>query len=405
MYCLVKNGEVLPCSLPSGAWLEAAPRGAYTTARTVGGGSSVFELSFHIQRLASSAALMKADAAAAAGAADGAPAGTADGAPAGAAGAAGAAAGPSVAAAVASDPERLRPRLLPALRAAVQGYRAATGDADGELKLTVLVTWPGCDQKQGQQRQDAAASNGHSSAGAGTAGVNIFVHASPLPPRPAPPVRVVVRGAPRSNAAAKDSEWVRQRKAIEAGLPPDVNEAVLVGAGGALYEGLTSNFFAVVDGTIYTAGEGVLAGTKGHGGRGRRPCQAASPLPACLTKDVPPCTAMRGQVREVTLEVARREGLPVVLEPPRLADLPRWEGCFISSTSRLLLPVDEASVFPEEAEGAAQGDNGGDTDGSNGSAGAAAGPATRCFARRGLVQRLEQLVLAEVAACSEPLFD
>lgn len=36
---------------------------------------------------------------------------------------------------------------------------------------------------------------------------------------------------------------------------------MLVGAGGALYEGLTSNFFAVVDGAIYTAGEGVLAGT------------------------------------------------------------------------------------------------------------------------------------------------
>lgn len=27
MYCLVQNEEVLPCSLPSGAWLEAAPRG------------------------------------------------------------------------------------------------------------------------------------------------------------------------------------------------------------------------------------------------------------------------------------------------------------------------------------------------------------------------------------------
>lgn len=93
----------------------------------------------------------------------------------------------------------------------------------------------------------------------------------------------------------------------------------------------------------------------------------------------------------------------VVLEPPRLADLHRWEGCFISSTSRLLLPVDEASVFTEEAEGGAAQDGSG-----NGSADAAptgAGPATRCFARGGLVERLEQLVLAEVAACSEPLFD
>ncbi len=35
---------------------------------------------------------------------------------------------------------------------------------------------------------------------------------------------VQVKGAPRSNALAKDSEWVRQRKALEAGKPADVNE-------------------------------------------------------------------------------------------------------------------------------------------------------------------------------------
>ena len=51
---------------------------------------------------------------------------------------------------------------------------------------------------------------------------------------------------------------------------------VLVDSCGGLYEGLSSNFFAVANGTIYTAGEGVLAGT----------------------------------VREVALQVARREGIP-----------------------------------------------------------------------------------------------
>ena len=85
----------------------------------------------------------------------------------------------------------------------------------------------------------------------------------------------------------------------------------------------------------------------------------------------------------------------VVLEPPRLADIDRWEGCFISSTSRLLLPVDEASVpLPEEQQ---QQQDGGPA--------ALQGMRTRKFERGGLVQRLEQLVLAEVAACSEPLFN
>lgn len=51
---------------------------------------------------------------------------------------------------------------------------------------------------------------------------------------------------------------------------------MLVDACGGLYEGLSSNFFAVANGTVYTAGEGVLAGT----------------------------------VREVALQVARREGIP-----------------------------------------------------------------------------------------------
>ena len=32
------------------------------------------------------------------------------------------------------------------------------------------------------------------------------------------------RGAPRSNATAKDSEWVRTRQALEKDKPDDVNE-------------------------------------------------------------------------------------------------------------------------------------------------------------------------------------
>ena len=115
-------------------------------------------------------------------------------------------------------------RLLAALRAAVRGYRAASADAAGELKLTVLLTWEGC-----QQPDPAAAEGNPAAASNGTAsGADIFVHVSALPPRPAPPVRVLVRGEPRSNAAAKDSEWVRQRKALEAAMPAGYNE---VGAG------------------------------------------------------------------------------------------------------------------------------------------------------------------------------
>lgn len=109
----------------------------------------------------------------------------------------------------------------------------------------------------------------------------------------------------------------------------------------------------------------------------------------------------------------------VVLQPPRLADLDAWEGCFITSTSRLLLPVAEVDILPDTMSDSSQqgsptsssSSGGASANGSpNGSAGGgAAAPLepvkTRLFAAGGLVARLEALVLAEVAACSEPLFE
>eukprot|EP00887_Chlorella_sp_A99_P006550 scaffold3.g6550.t1 len=330
-FTLAKNQEAAPCSAASGAWLEVAPRGAYTTARTVGG-SSVFELSFHIERLASSARLML-DASVSEHREH-------------------AVALRALHSGTAGDPHWLRPRVLASLRAAVAAHRqgaeaeaaAASSISNGngtsassdssvqqptELKLSVLVTWD-------------------------MTGVDVWSHVEPLPPLPAPPVKCQVRGAPRANAAAKDSEWVRERKALEATKAPDANEVLLSCDDGCVYEGLTSNFFAVVAGAVHTAGGGVLAGS----------------------------------VRKLILEVARREGLPVVLSPPRLSDLDAWEGCFLSSTSRLLLPIDEL-LLPAP---------GGLLDGPPLPAGRG-----RCFLRGGVVGRLEQRVLAEVQACSEPL--
>jgi hypothetical protein len=64
------------------------------------------------------------------------------------------------------------------------------------------------------------------------------------------------------NAKAKDSEWVRQRQALEQQQPPDVNEVILMGPDGSLTEGLTSNFFVVsAAGEVVTANEGALNGT------------------------------------------------------------------------------------------------------------------------------------------------
>jgi branched-subunit amino acid aminotransferase/4-amino-4-deoxychorismate lyase len=195
----------------------------------------------------------------------------------------------------------------------------------------------------------------------------LIAHATPLAPRRAPPIKVLAAGAPRSNAAAKDSAWVAARVALEAAKPSDCEEVLLVeaaedgGGGGAVLEGTQTNFFAVVRGVLRTAGEErVLAGT----------------------------------VRRLVLEVCAREGIPVELEAPRLAGLRAdgeaaagdaaedWEACFLSSTSRLVLPVDEVE-WTRPGGGAR---------------------ARRSFAPHPLVARVEALVAADVAAhCSDVL--
>lgn len=54
---------------------------------------------------------------------------------------------------------------------------------------------------------------------------------------------------------------MRQRQSLVASQPPDVNELLLAESDGTILEGLSSNFFVIMDGTLHTAGEGILPGT------------------------------------------------------------------------------------------------------------------------------------------------
>jgi hypothetical protein len=64
------------------------------------------------------------------------------------------------------------------------------------------------------------------------------------------------------------------------------------------------------DGVVYTAGSGVLEGT----------------------------------VRRLVLEVCATNGIPVSVTAPRLSDIDQWDGAFLTSTSRLVLPIDYVQV-------------------------------------------------------------
>lgn len=108
----------------------------------------------------------------------------------------------------------------------------------------------------------------------------------------------------RSIPRAKRNAWLQQRQAIREQLPPDCSEGIIRNEKGLLLEGLSSNFYAVFDGTMYTAEENVL----------------------------------HGITRRVVLEVA--DGLlPIALEPIHTDWLPQLEEAFLTSSSREVLSI------------------------------------------------------------------
>ncbi|MBI5959373.1 MAG: aminotransferase class IV family protein, partial [Chloroflexi bacterium] len=64
----------------------------------------------------------------------------------------------------------------------------------------------------------------------------------------------------RENPVAKTTDWMAVRQPTFSSLPPGIYEAMLVSSEGYLLEGLSSNFYGIVDGVLRTAPDGVLAG-------------------------------------------------------------------------------------------------------------------------------------------------
>jgi branched-chain amino acid aminotransferase len=117
---------------------------------------------------------------------------------------------------------------------------------------------------------------------------------------------VTVPQAKRSNPAAKTTNWMESRRALQSSFPPGIYEGLLLNEQGEILEGLSSNFYAVLDGKLRTAGEGVLGGI----------------------------------ARQVVLHVAPAI-LPVDHKPVSVIDIPSFDEAFISSASRGIVPVVE----------------------------------------------------------------
>lgn len=118
-------------------------------------------------------------------------------------------------------------------------------------------------------------------------------------------VRVITIRMQRENPAAKTTAFIHTADEIRRKLQNDINEAVMVDEKGRILEGLSSNFFAVKDGTIFTDDQHVLAGI----------------------------------TRKHVLEIIQELAIPLRYEGFLYAELKTLDEAFLTSTSRGVLPV------------------------------------------------------------------
>lgn len=117
---------------------------------------------------------------------------------------------------------------------------------------------------------------------------------------------ITVAGSARSNAAVKTTGWMHRRKAIAESLPEGIYDAILLDDSGDLLEGLGSNFYAIMNGELRTAGTGVLYGI----------------------------------AQQIVFEVAPPI-IPVRRDAINVDDVAELDEAFITSSSRGIIPVVE----------------------------------------------------------------
>jgi small nuclear ribonucleoprotein (snRNP)-like protein/branched-subunit amino acid aminotransferase/4-amino-4-deoxychorismate lyase len=150
---------------------------------------------------------------------------------------------------------------------------------------------------------------------------DVSAHACVLPT----PTEGIIRvcDCVRPLAEVRDSSWIRNRAEIDTlqtTYPDDeiIFSNTLPGSNTVqLLDGTSSNLFVISGHRIYTAKEGVYS----------------------------------DDIRTLVLLMCGRIGITAVEEAPILADVPRWDGAFLTSGSRLLKLVHGVSFMFSEADG------------------------------------------------------
>ena len=113
------------------------------------------------------------------------------------------------------------------------------------------------------------------------------------------------RNLQREMVRAKTAEFVRQRSQFRAGRTQERYEYLIVDKAGYILEGTMTNFWAVRDGVVYTAGEGILEGI----------------------------------TRKIILSLLPELGLPVCWQAVHQDEIAEIDEAAISGSSRAVVPV------------------------------------------------------------------
>ncbi|MCE1255169.1 MAG: aminotransferase class IV [Anaerolineae bacterium] len=125
-------------------------------------------------------------------------------------------------------------------------------------------------------------------------------------------VDVITKKMHRDNPKAKMTGFLKSTSDLRQEMPQDINEILMLTADDKLLEGLSSNFFVIKDKNIYTEENDVLSGI----------------------------------TRSTVFEIADLLGIPVIKEGIYLKDLPEVDEAFITSASRLVLPIRTIDKLP-----------------------------------------------------------
>lgn len=125
-------------------------------------------------------------------------------------------------------------------------------------------------------------------------------------------VKVITSDITRTTPAAKLTGFIKSTQQLRQNIGDDIEEVILLDERRNILEGMTSNFYSVMDGVLYTAGEGMLPGI----------------------------------TRQIVLEIAASEGISLKLMPPAFDMIERFDEAFITSSSRGVLPVTEIDNMP-----------------------------------------------------------